>query len=496
MSVVSRLANQALSAIGIGKRVTVVNHDFEYESWADIADVNIISGILRGARYGAIAPLFALYRDIILFDSHMQSEFHKRKLAVLADTFRILPYDKTLAADKTAATFIEKSVFGLSGWRIACAHLLDATLWPVAVCEKVFKPTDGGRFQLSELVAVPSYLLDWKAGHIVIRDTDSIGKVLDTWHDPDPERYIVHRGHLLGTPDNYGGPLRSLVFWWLASTQNRDWWLRFLERHGFPFLVGHYDSSSDTDRQIILAALKLSRKTYGIAISQSSTMELMEASKSSPDAFAAFQDVAQREKSKLILGQTLSSQADFTGMGSGTATLQGDVRNDIRRFDAVMLSEVLRDQLFVQTLSLAKLPGNTPTMVWGTLAPDALKAKADLLSVLAQAGLELDDSGVESISEEVGMSLRRRAPVQPVTPSLYSAHVPDASQKYATDLALLLRSFPSDVARVIRESPSQAACLTQLSSLYAARQPDQKAKLIADAMALMTAIGASTARSV
>lgn len=383
----------------------------EPESYIEWADVNRVGMALRSARGGATQLLFALYRDILLSDSHMQSELMKRKLAVIGDTMRVLPYDKKNQADIESATFCEHQIYEVKGWKIALSHLLDGVLWPVAVSEKLYQPV-GAEYRIVAINMVPAYLLDFSEGVLKIRDTKEDGTPSDTIHDPDPSRYIVHRGHLLTTPDHFGGPMRSLIYWWLASTMARDWWVRFLERYGTPFLVGKYEPGNEGDRNLILSAMSTATRTFGIAVSNTTEVEIKEATKTGPDAYSAFMSVAQREKSKLILGQTLSAQTDPTGLGSGVADLQGEVRDDIRKFDASMLAESIRDQLLVQICRINRLPGRAPYIMWGNASSVDREATANLLQTLNGAGLRPAETALEPLSEEIGFEVERFEPAR------------------------------------------------------------------------------------
>jgi hypothetical protein len=40
-------------------------------------DVDRVGYVLRSAKGGAVQPLFALYRDILLTDAHLQAEMSK-----------------------------------------------------------------------------------------------------------------------------------------------------------------------------------------------------------------------------------------------------------------------------------------------------------------------------------------------------------------------------------------------------------------------------------
>lgn len=390
----------------IGGRLTISNPLREPQFFADCMDADRVAYILRSAQGGATQELFALYRDILIADSHIQTELSKRKLAVLGKQFRVLPYDKKSAADVDAATFCEQSVYRLKSWRNSCSALLDGVLWPVAVVEKVYSASGKG-FQLDELIPVPYHLLDYTTGVMRIRDTSETGEVLSTYHDPDPERYIVHRGHLLSTADHWGGPMRAIVWWWLLSTMSRDWWASFLEHWGTPFMVGQYTSGQDRDRNILERAFSLAIKRRGVVISKEAEIKLIESARGGAAEYSQFIALCNAEKSKLIIGQTLSATPSATGMGSGVADLQSEVRDDIRQFDAMVLSESIRDQVFSPICRLAGLTGNPPYIAWGNISPAELKAKADILASFYNAGLTVADSGIQPLSDEVGIELQR-----------------------------------------------------------------------------------------
>ena len=91
---------------------------------------------------------------------------------------------------------------------------------------------------------------------------------------------------MLTTPDNRGGPMRSLVFWWLLSSMGRDWWARFLDKYGSPFLVGKYDQADDASRGVLERAFQWAVRVGGIVVSKQTEVEIIQASASqSGDAF-------------------------------------------------------------------------------------------------------------------------------------------------------------------------------------------------------------------
>ena len=386
------------------------NHLNATQRLAATLDVDRVHQILDAAERGDTDDLFTLYRDIIISDSHIQAELTKRKLAVLGDNLSIQPYDKDSELDQASADFCEAVINDVAGWNDALIHMLDSTVYPVAVIEKVYEGTqDPTRpFRLKKLVKVDHLLLDYRTGHLRIKDVDEKGAAKQTSHTADPNKYIIHRGHILSTPDFFGGPLRSLVFWFLFSAMDRDWWARYLDKYGAPFLVGKYDQNDDASRSILQRAFSYATKVGGLVVTRETEIDIKQASTSATgEAYEKFLTICQREKSKLILGQTLSAEAQSTGLGSGVSSSQEKVRDDIRQWDAARLASTLKDELFEPILKYNHFQGRAPVLVWGSQSAAEAEAMSSLLSSLAAGGLEVSDDGIEALSKQFGLPLQR-----------------------------------------------------------------------------------------
>ncbi len=385
------------------EKIILLNPSEEVPSIARSLTTARLLGILEQAEEGDTRDLFALYRDL-LCDSQIQSEFGKRKAAVLGDTRNLLPYDKTVVADVRAKDRCWQMVEGQPFFD-AMNWLLNATLYPVAVVEKTFEPGPNG-YRLQKAVAVPFQLLDFRSGTLRIFDVVD-GRVQATSHDPDPERYIVHRGHNLPLPDKWGGPMRALLFWWLMRTMSRQWWANLLERFGTPFLKGQYSDAEG--RKILERAFSMATRIGGIAVSKGTQVEVIRASAGDTSgSHEKFIEVCNREISKVIVGQTLSGNVDATGLGSGTADLQGEVRDDLRKSDAMLLAMTLRAQLLAQLCAINGEPGQPPLLVFGSDSVAEIASTIRLIESLEKAGWEPDDDGVAVLSERIGFGLRRR----------------------------------------------------------------------------------------
>jgi phage gp29-like protein len=467
--------------------------------------VDRVQSIFRAAESGNTTDLFALYRDILLAHAHLQGRFGDRKRAVLGDTVSVQPFDKKAAADIAAKDALWP-ITNHPDWLTACNHLLDATLWPVAVVEKVFRPGSKDRvYDLARLIPVSHELLDFRNGRLQIKDTDEEGRPTGAVHDPDPNRYVVHRGHLLTTADHWGGPMRSLVFWWLLGTMDREWWARFLDRYGAPFTVGRYDKNDDESRAVLQQAFSMATKLGGLVVTRETEVEIKQAAASdSGDAYEKFHEVCNREISKLIVGQTLSSDAQATGLGSGVANTQESVRQDIRQFDARLLGLTITTQLAAQFIRINGIQGAAPIFVWGTASPAEHQATAQLLTSLKNAGLRVADEGIETLSERFGLPLERDQGGGPMPGGLvpygvrtFSAaglkladHANDAvSREAAATLSQSLGKHHATIRQIILDSKTPAEAVTKVETFCAKFDASESARIIEEVLLAYAANG-------
>jgi len=483
------------------RRVTIYDPRQSPTTIATSMSPDAVQQIFASAQTGSVRDLFTLYRDILIADSHSQTQFNTRKIAVLGDVLSIQPEDKKVAADVQAADFIRSAIADVPGWIRACSYLLHSTLWPVAILEKVFAPSPTG-YRLARLVPVPYELLDYSMGYLRIWYTHpELGTLLGTAHVPSEDRYVIHRGHLLEIPDNWGGPMRSIVFWWLLGAMDRDWWSQFLDKYGAPFLVGKYDQGDDTSRSVLERAFRMAVKLGGLVVSRETEVELKQASATdSGEAYEKFLSICQREKSKLILGQTLSADAQATGMGSGVADQQEGVRQDIRQFDAMSLGLTLRDQVAVQLLRINGIPGRVK-FVWGGESTAEQANTGTLLKGLFQSGIELTDEGITSLGERLGLPLRRAAAKAPMPLSrgilplatTFDAEVAvdDIARAGSAELVRAFRGSLAPVRRLIALSRSPEELERSLRQFYPDYPVDRQARLIEEALIAYTANGAT-----
>lgn len=434
------------------RRRALISGTAEIPNLSVVTDVERIQSAIRAAERGTTLLLFTLYRDMVLGYAHLQAEWAKRKMVVTGQPQEVIPYEKGNAQDEFAAEVIKQMIAKCDNWMDGLSHLLEATLYPVAVCEKIFRPPSPTgddqlkipvRWLLKELHPVNYLLLNFQAGYapfsgtnqdrtISFNDADyesdirisstlpngSIDYSLKNSYQPDPARHVVHRGNFLSRTirDNYGGQMRAILFWWLLATKGRDWWGIFMQKYGNPFLVGYVDTQDKNTVAVLQQNFSMATQIGGMVVNKNAKIDMEQAaSGDASSSYKALKDACNEEVSKVVVGQVLSSTAKNTGLGSGMADFHGEVRDDIRQYDTRKLSETLTTQLFAYYLRINGIPGNAPTLTWGGKREGDASMQADTLSKLKTAGLQPTDKAITVLSERLGLELERAPEPKPTT---------------------------------------------------------------------------------
>jgi hypothetical protein len=227
---------------------------------------------------------------------------------------------------------------------------------------------------------------------------------------PDPMRHIVHRGNILSTAirDNYGGQMRAVMFWWFLSTLGRDWFSRFMERYGSPWPVAYVDAQQKDTLDFMQQAFATATKIGALFVDKSAKVELQQAMvQGAAEGYEKFLSICDANVSKIVIGQELSSTAKPTGLGSGVADLQGEVKEEIRQYDQERLGNTLEKQLFEPYLRINGFTGRVPKIVWGGESGQQAVNSSKTLLQLKQAGLQPTDDSIETVSRRVGYDLER-----------------------------------------------------------------------------------------
>lgn len=482
----------------------IVRNTQQAPAIAHTLDVDRLHSILRMAEAGDPHDLFALYRDILAGHAHTQAEFAKRKLAVLGEEISLTAHNSKDTEAVGVATSVQNHLTDRMEWTRFLSGLLDSTLYPVSLAVRTYKPSAraGWRYELADLTPVPHHFLTWPDGCLAIRATTPDGTFTAETFAPTSRLHLQHQGHLLtSVPDWWGGPMRAILFWWLFATMDRDWWARFLDRFGAPFLVGKYAEEDERARYELQDAFSAATRLFGMAVTRETEVQMHQANaQGGGDAFEKFHTTANREISKLIIGQTSSSEIQTSGLGDSQGKGQSEVREDIRRYDARMLAHTIRTQILAPLWRLNGWTHPLPTVRFGSISEEEAELTGDLVSSLYTAGIELSDDGLQKLSGKLGLGLRRVAAAPAVgerfalsaaAPVLLPAvarraarsrqargAVDDLVRSATPKLARLMRERSLQVAAAIESADSPEAAAAAVATLAASYDPATAAELV------------------
>lgn len=401
---------------------------------AATAKASDLASATRAAEQGDTKNLFTLYRDSVLSDDHVQSCLNTRKLALLGQPLTVMAFNKNNPDDVTAAKACNRAVLDCENWIDGLGAILDSAFWPVSAVEKLFRQADPPaddepklQYTLRRLEPVTPHLFCFKWAYqagakidpekweplLKLWPLDAEGKILSDITKAeylDPTRYLVHRGHLLtGFRDNWGGPGRAILGWWLLRGLGRDWFGRFMERYGQPFLKAKTDKADPQAVAFLQEAFALTTKISGIVIDHEDEVELEQALvQGGAEGHKLWHEVCNNAISRAITGYDANSSP--AGLNAGESQHSENVREDVRQFDQIKCVATLQRQLFGQLLKINGLTGRIK-LAFGGLSDEDAGQFATTLKTMSEAGFEPTDEAIPTINERLGLPVQRKQAV-------------------------------------------------------------------------------------
>lgn len=342
-------------------------------------------------------------------DCHAGAVLGKRKLAVTSRPWDLKPASE--AAEDVAAAELVRSALDYLRFNGICKRLLDAVLKGYAVAEVIWELRDGK--VLPKAVKARDarrFVFDKQTQlRMLTREQPSDGIEL-----PD-RKFIVHRHD--GDDDHpYGLGVGSMLFWPVFFKRNGiSFWLTFADKFGSPTALGKYPNGSDPKEQAkLLQALGAIAQDAGVIVPEGMVIELLEAARSgSVDTYEKLVRYMDEQMSKAVLGETMSTTAAATGLGSNQASVHNEVRLELAQDDADELCETL-DSTLVRWIVEFNSPGaGLPRLKRNFEEPEDLEARSRRDKNLFDMGLEPDE---DYIVETYGEGWHRKAPAAPVDP--------------------------------------------------------------------------------
>lgn len=304
-----------------------------------------LARILQEAEQGNLIPQCELYEDMEEKDAHIYAEMQKRKLAIIGLPRRILPPRNPSKAEEKATDQLREYIEELPNIDMMLMDMGDAIGKAYSMQEIEWQTLGKERLPKQIHYRPPSWFtVDTMADQnkLLLRDNASTGQEL--W----PYGWIAHIHKAKSGYIARGGILRILAWPFLFKNYSVRDLAELLEIYGLPLRLGKYPSGASEKEKLTLlrAVINVGHDAAGI-IPQGMEIEFIKATEGSHDPFKAMIDWCEGSQSKAILGGTLTTSAQNTGIGSNLGETHNEVRKEIRDSDAQQFAATLtRDLLF------------------------------------------------------------------------------------------------------------------------------------------------------
>lgn len=377
-------------------RVSALDHEL-IESQLDGLTPAKAARILREADQGDLQAQAQLFDDMLDRDPHLRCEWEKRIAAPLTLDWSISPPQDATTGEKKTAAWVEEVLRDVvDDFEDVLLAMMEAPGFGFAAIELEWQRR--GAEWLPKFHPRPQtwFRMDQSRRELRLRDASADGAPLI------PMGWILHTARKVKTGyQGRAGLLRPAVWPFLYKAYSIGDFAEFLETYGLPIIVGKYmnGATSEEKSSLLRAVAALGHDARAI-MPDGMSLEIQKVTGGGEGSHHLnMVDWADRAHSKLVLGQVLSAEAKATGMGSGVADLQGEVRRDILASDARQLASTLTRDLVYPLIALNRggLDGlrRCPRFVFDLGEAEDLKAFADSLPALAANGARIPVSWVQ-----------------------------------------------------------------------------------------------------
>lgn len=298
-----------------------------------------LSRILRAAADGEPEAYFELAEDVEERDLHYAAVMATRKRSVAQLPITVKPASDSADHKKHAEliqSWIDDGVL-----RASLFDMLDAIGKGVSILEPDWQ-YKSGIMAPRELIWRPQrwFTFDRADGETVLLRDGVNGLPLA------PHKFIIHRHKSKSGLTIRSGIARVALWAWMFKSFTTKDWAIFCQNYGQPIRIGKYGrGATEAEKDVLWRAVSGIAGDCAAIIPREMLIELHEvgSKSSSTDMYERRADWLDRQVSKLVLGQTTTTDA----VSGGHAVSQEHrlVQEDIERDDAGMATSTLNQQL-------------------------------------------------------------------------------------------------------------------------------------------------------
>jgi len=438
-----------------------------------------LASILERAEQGDLIAQNELFEDMEEKDGHIHAELGKRKRALLGLDWDIVPPRNASKEEENAAALAKELIQDIPNFEDVILDMGDAI-------GKGYSNLEFDGWHRVEGYWSPKDIIHRPASWFTVdKETRNKLQLRNQGKDEDlqPFTWISHVHKSKSGYISRAGLHRVLCWPFLFKNYSVRDLAEFLEIYGLPMRLGEYPTgASEQEKATLLrAVVNIGHAAAGI-IPQGMAIDFKEAAKGSKDPYEAMIDWCERTQSKAILGGTLTSTAESTGLGSNLGDVHNEVRHDLMKSDAVQIGSSLTRDLVYPLLALnakgIESIRRCPRFVFDAYEAEDLKLYSESIPELVNAGMKIPTRYVHKklrIPEAVdGEEVLERTSATPAalstqhhcqhcaTAALKTEQQKDVADHYASQLDEATIESMNALIEPVRELVMQAESLTAI----------------------------------
>ncbi|MFY3986074.1 DUF935 domain-containing protein [Achromobacter xylosoxidans] len=345
--------------------------------------------ILEDAEQGNLVAQADLFTDMEEKDGHIMSEMAKRKRAILTLDWEVHEPANATAEEKRDTAKVREWLSSFTGLEDFLLDCMDAV-------GHGFAPLEAQWHQVGPYMLPKTYThrpqrwfqtLAHDGNALRLRDGGGDGQEL--W----PLGWVVHQHKARSGYLTRAGLHRTLAWPYLFKNYSVRDLAEFLEIYGLPLRVGKYPpGTTDREKATLLAAVAgIGHNAAGI-IPDSMRIDFQNAAQGTQEPFEAMIAWCERTASKVIVGGTLTSQADGKSSTHALGNVHNEVRHDLMVSDARQLAATVTLQVIgpMRMLNIAGAAGRrSPEFRFDTRKFEDLVRLSQALPGLVRAGVRI-----------------------------------------------------------------------------------------------------------
>lgn len=355
-----------------------------------------LASILANLDAGDVGEAMTLFDEMAERDLHLGAVTQTRTLSVIGKD-RDVAAASGSAEDEKIAGFVREAFEAIPRRHALLSALMSAVTHGFSIAEIVWD-VKGGAAVPVDIRPRPQKLFTFIDPADPARPLE-FPRYLDMdspWGVELPrEKFVFHRHYSGGGDFLRAGLYRGIAWYYLFTNFTMKDWLAFMDLYGIPLRLGKFSrNADDRAREALRNAVANLGSDAAAVISDDTTIEFIHSALSGDTGlFRSALEFFNRQKSKRMLGQTLTTEGGGAGGGGGAYALgrvHDRVRADIVAFDCKSLDETLNEDLVRPLVDFNFGPGRRyPRIVTRLPRVEEADARLEQIKKLVELGAKV-----------------------------------------------------------------------------------------------------------